>query len=85
MAESPSFTQLQQSAVEEWKKFVTAQVASFESVLSEVAKLESKAASQIAGGFDEAGRYAREGLAFAARARALRESRSATGRVGRVR
>lgn len=66
MAEQPKISQAQQTT-SEWEKFVGGQVATFESTLTELAKLESKGVAQVVGGLEEAGRFTRDYLAVAER------------------
>jgi len=70
MADTVNVSQVQQGVKEEWKKLVDAQLAQFESLLAEIAKVESKALTQLVGSYEEAGRYAREAVAVAGRATA---------------
>lgn len=62
MSDQVNNTQTQQIA-SEWQKFVTGQVATLETVLTEIAKLQAKGTAQAIASFEEAGRYARESLA----------------------
>jgi hypothetical protein len=62
MADQVHGTQAQQIA-SEWEKFVTGQVATLETVLTEIGKLQAKGTAQAIASFEEAGRYAKESLA----------------------
>ena len=69
MAEMTKIPQVQQ-IVGEWSKMVAEQVSRVESGLGELAKLESKAVAQALTSFEEAGRVAKESLAFTEKASA---------------
>lgn len=69
MAEQPKISHAQQ-ITSEWEKFVGNQVATFESALAELGKLESKGVAQVVGGLEEAGRFARDYLSTAERVHA---------------
>jgi hypothetical protein len=67
MAETTKSSQVQQ-IVGEWSRMVSEQVTRVESGLGELAKLEGKAVAQATTGFEEAGRIAKESLAFTEKA-----------------
>ena len=66
MADQAKVTQVQQIA-SEWEKFVTGQVATLETVLAEIGKLQAKGLAQVISNWEEAGRYAKESLAVVER------------------
>ncbi len=66
MADQAKVTQVQQIA-SEWEKLVSAQVATLETVLAEVGKLQTKGMAQVIANWEEAGRYAKESLAMVER------------------
>jgi hypothetical protein len=66
MADQPKISQVQQ-ITSEWEKFVGGQMANLESALGELGKLESKGVAQMVGGFEEAGRFAKDYLGVAER------------------
>ena len=68
MAETSKVASQVQQFTGEWNKIVTEQVTRVEAGLTELAKLESKALAQAATGFEEAGRIAKESMAFAEKA-----------------
>ena len=71
MAETVKTTNSQvQQMTGEWNKMVTEQVGRVEAGLTELAKLESKTLAQAVNTVEEAGRIAKESVAFAEKASA---------------
>jgi hypothetical protein len=69
MADQTKNSQVQQFTTE-WSRVMAEQVSRVESGLGELAKLETKTVAQTVTGLEEAGRYAKESLAFAEKASA---------------
>jgi hypothetical protein len=68
MAETTVKNSQVQQIVGEWSRMVSEHVSRVESGLGELAKFETKAVAQAVTGFEEAGRIAKESLAFTERA-----------------
>ena len=67
MADENRFEHVQQWA-QSWEQFVKDTAGRVETALAELGTVQARSVAQLVTGLDEAGRYAKEGLAFAERA-----------------